>query len=186
MWKLRKSLTNRNIDMKERRAILEKVNSLTNAPNSTMTLFPKVDKKRKRERAPSVFPPMVKKQRKKKKEWIKPSTLQVDLLQECLESSLDKSCWMFVLSLKQQDVCQYARELGIHERRFLQLFEEARLIWNCGECHGFDVDRNLSGYVQCNDCLLWMHSLCAKVDQQNSNDVARQKCSNCTSAPSDL
>ncbi|TRY75031.1 hypothetical protein TCAL_15597, partial [Tigriopus californicus] len=101
--KLCNRLIDQEIELEERRAILGKIDSVTNSSKSIKSAFPKLDTKRKRERAPSVFP-QPKKKGQQIKDRIQPKTLQFGLLNECLESPLDQTCWMFAVSLKQSDV----------------------------------------------------------------------------------
>ncbi|TRY71878.1 hypothetical protein TCAL_10514 [Tigriopus californicus] len=88
-------LSEPNIPLGVREAKLKTILTLVeNEDKIPLTIFPKLDGKRKRERVPSLFP---KNPKKCKKEMIqcKPASLRKELLEQCVKAPLNEVCWMY-------------------------------------------------------------------------------------------
>lgn len=165
--------------------LIEKLNGETPRIINNNNIFPNIDRKRKRERVSSIFPTSV--QKRQTTNRISPTTSSLEeLIQECDTNSIDNPCWMYLATLGKREVFekmgQVSRKLKLTDLpSFAQKFETALQIWNCSLCKDLsNIHRNLSGYVQCDECKLWYHGECVGY---NSDDIDQSaectwKCSN--------
>lgn len=140
--------------------LLDKVKGLY-TPRTCPLSFPKLDRGRKRERAPSLFPRNQKPKRRKASHPV-PTSLHKNLLIECQNSPIDANCWMFCISLNIDQVLQLSNELE-QQDIFISKFDAARRLWKCHQCQTLsDLDKNLKGFVMCDSCEKWFHCACTE------------------------
>lgn len=131
-------LTDTSIVLTEREAILKMIQSLIVVGEPTFKILPMNEEMQPKE-DPQVPPKKLKKRpkmagkKKDSKKQITPTKQenefpQSDLFRQCVEAPLDEFCWFYVLSLNYEEVLKGAKNLGTEEKRFLELYEYARLL----------------------------------------------------------
>lgn len=156
--------------------LLKKVKELFNETNQT-ALFPKLDRGRKRERIPSVFPRITRKRAK----IIQPvsKSLHQELISECVSSSLDSNCWMYCISLNIETILREVQDL-VEKEVFVSKYEAAKMIWKCHYCKiSTDLQKNMSGFVRCDKCENWIHCSCTEFNSLDEVDSGLWFCKNC-------
>lgn len=143
-------------------------------------VFPQLDKKKKRERASSLFstPPAKRKAISK----TSPSTTAIqELIDECANCDITEPCWMYLVTLNHHDVLQsLSNRHLVNQQSFIERFELARTIWTCFHCKDLgDIDKNLSGYALCDTCQNWFHCQCVGQEEEAVREGESNWCPNC-------
>lgn len=167
-------------DQKSLSPVVETIPNQSPHPVVGNCLFPKLNNKRKRERASSVFPKPTPKRRSSSTTSPTTSSIQ-ELISECATSDLTDACWMYLASLKQAQVFQsLLAQTAMDPNSFLEKYELARSIWTCFLCKNLeDIEKNLSGFAMCDICLNWFHCSCIGQSENELKENVTNWCPNC-------
>ena len=111
--------------------------------------------------------------KKSSKQIIGLNAPRYNLLREALHVNVNEYCWCFLICSDVHVTLEaLAKEFNIKEREeILEKFILAKSVWSCRKCvqlekNSFNIERILTGYIECRVCSHWYHrSCCDNLDE---------------------